>query len=485
MKKNIKLLIMMLVTMLAIASFMSVSVFATVSEEVNLTITDGNGQTESFPVEKGEYTLLTYTEYGFTAPDGQRFSYWEVGEEEKMPGDTIMLTEDTIINAVWEEIRYTITFSAGMGTGHKDPQTWGPSDYGIPDFVGFDAPGGYEFAGWSIEGEGEETLYKEGDVITLTGDITLVAIWKAKIYTVTFDKGEGSGEMTSATAKHGDEYELPECTFTAPADMEFAGWEIDGQPVSGTINVIDNVTVVATWQIIKYTVSFSAGEGSGDMTGAEIAPNGTFTLPACDLTAPDGKQFKCWSVGGEEKAVGATITVSGDVTVTAVWEFKTYAITFNAGEGASGTMTADTAVHGEAYTLPTPTFTAPEGKQFKCWSVNGAEFAAGLEVTVNSDLTVIAVWEDIPVADTETTTDTDTDTEADTDTETDTETETDSKTNTETETDSESNTNEGSDKNKKNGLDTGTIIAISIVAIVVLGGGGFAVYYFVIKKKED
>ena len=101
MKKNIKLLIMMLVAMLAIASFMSVSVFATVSEEVNLTITGGDGHTtQSFPVEKGEYTLLTYTEYGFTAPDEQRFSSWEVGDEEKMPGDTIMLTEDTIINAV-------------------------------------------------------------------------------------------------------------------------------------------------------------------------------------------------------------------------------------------------------------------------------------------------------------------------------------------------------------------------------------------------
>ncbi len=70
---------------------------------------------------------------------------------------------------------------------------------------------------------------------------------------------------------------------------------------------------------LTYTVSFEAGEGTGTMT-TETGISGEYTLPACDFTAPDGKQFKAWSVGSVEKAVGEKITVTANTTVTAVWE---------------------------------------------------------------------------------------------------------------------------------------------------------------------
>lgn len=405
MKKRIKLLIVMLAAVIGIASLMGIVAYAEGVDQVNLTIDGGEGNTvKSSTVDKDTtYTLPTYTELGFTAPDGKQFKAWQVGEDEFDPGDVISITEDTIVKAIWENISYTVCFSGGVGTGQKDSVTWGPSVYGVPDHSGFDAPEGYEFAGWSI-GEDTSTLYNEGDQITLTSDVTLVANWKLKTYTVTFNAGDGSGVIDPVDKKYGDEYELPdECKFTAPTGMEFAGWEINGLPATGTINIIGDVTVKATWKLITYTVSFDAGEGSGAMTDAEIAPGGAYTLPACDLSAPEGYVFKCWSVGGEEKAVGAEITVSGDVTVSAVWELKTYTITFKAGEGASGTMAAATAKHGDTYTLPASAFTAPEGKQFKCWNVNGDERLAGSVVPVNSELTVTAVWEDVPVAAPETT----------------------------------------------------------------------------------
>ncbi len=68
-----------------------------------------------------------------------------------------------------------------------------------------------------------------------------------------------------------------------------------------------------------YTVSFDANGGKStmaDVTGI----SGEYTLPANGFTAPEGKQFKAWSVGGKEKAVGDTITVTADTTVKAVWE---------------------------------------------------------------------------------------------------------------------------------------------------------------------
>ena len=68
-----------------------------------------------------------------------------------------------------------------------------------------------------------------------------------------------------------------------------------------------------------YTVTFDANGGTGTMAGVS-GVLGDYTLPANGFTAPDGKQFKCWSVDGKEKAVGDKIAVAADTTVKAVWE---------------------------------------------------------------------------------------------------------------------------------------------------------------------
>ena len=145
-----------------------------------------------------------------------------------------------------------------------------------------------------------------------------------------------------------------------------------------------------------YTVSFDANGGTGSM-GDVTGVSGEYTLPANGFTAPDGKQFKAWSVGGVEKAVGDKITVTANTTVTAVWEnipVVTYTVSFDA-NGGTGTMANVTDVSGE-YTLPANGFTAPSGKQFKAWSVGGVEKAAGDKITVTANTTVTAIWEPIP-----------------------------------------------------------------------------------------
>lgn len=77
-----------------------------------------------------------------------------------------------------------------------------------------------------------------------------------------------------------------------------------------------------------------------------------------------------------------------------VGEEPTYKVSFVA-NGGTGTMADVTDVSGE-YTLPANGFTAPTGKQFKAWSVDGVEKAAGDKITVTADTIVTAVWENIP-----------------------------------------------------------------------------------------
>ena len=161
---------------------------------------------------------------------------------------------------------------------------------------------------------------------------------------------------------------------------------------------VESNEFTVTWTAAEtYTVSFAANGGTGSMADV-TGVSGEYTLPANGFTAPDGKQFKAWSVGGSEKAVGDKITVIANTTVTAVWEnipVVTYTVSF-AANGGTGTMTDVTGVSGE-YTLPANGFTAPDGKQFKAWSVGGVEKAAGDKITVTANTTVTAVWENIPV----------------------------------------------------------------------------------------
>lgn len=67
-------------------------------------------------------------------------------------------------------------------------------------------------------------------------------------------------------------------------------------------------------------LTFVANGGSGTMKNVLVEKGKNYTLPACGFTAPAGKEFKAWQIGGQEYAPGSTYTVTADTTVTAVWQ---------------------------------------------------------------------------------------------------------------------------------------------------------------------
>ena len=166
----------------------------------------------------------------------------------------------------------------------------------------------------------------------ITGDITLYAKWTPSpvngMFLMTIDFNGGTSTMPTVSevpANSGIYLNDNLGNFvTPPSGKVLAGYEIDGVPYAagGDYLVTQNFTLKFLWKdapVTTYTVSFNANGGTGamaDVTGI----SGEYTLPANGFTAPAGKQFKAWSVGGNEKAVGDKITVTADTTVTAVWE---------------------------------------------------------------------------------------------------------------------------------------------------------------------
>ncbi|MCF0108162.1 MAG: InlB B-repeat-containing protein, partial [Bacilli bacterium] len=86
----------------------------------------------------------------------------------------------------------------------------------------------------------------------------------------------------------------------------------------GVIAYYISYTTVA--EAVEYTVSFDAGEGSGTMTNQTINTS-SYVLPECSFTAPTGKEFDCWTIGGVGQGThylpGESISVTSDITVYA------------------------------------------------------------------------------------------------------------------------------------------------------------------------
>ncbi|MBR3885714.1 MAG: InlB B-repeat-containing protein, partial [Clostridia bacterium] len=122
--------------------------------------------------------------------------------------------------------------------------------------------------------------------------------------------------------------------------------------------------------------------------------------------------------------------------------------TFNA-NGGTGTMSP--VEYAGTYTLPTCTFTAPTGKQFKGWSTSAnGNVIEGTTINITADTELFAIWEDTQTPPINP--------------------------------DEPEQPQKPEDTNK--GLGVGAIIGIVLASLVVLGTGGFALVWFVIKKKS-
>ncbi len=145
-------------------------------------------------------------------------------------------------------------------------------------------------------------------------------------YTITFDLNDGSGNFEDCYILKGDEYELPNGP-TPPSGKVFVGWS-DGSTTydAGAIITISSDTELTAQYVDKtYTISFNAGEGSGEMA-ATTQTSTNYTLPECSFTAPNGKVFAGWFVNDAAKIDGSyyqpgeKIMLEEDITLTAVWK---------------------------------------------------------------------------------------------------------------------------------------------------------------------
>ena len=207
-------------------------------------------------------------------------------------------------------------------------------------------------------------------------------------------------------AMEGYKYYWVEYTFPATIDNV-----IPSANVTVTVPVADATAIAGIiFNSEKYTVSIgwsttANGSNGGDFNEQTFVAGNTYYADL-SLVAEDPYIF----------ADGATVFVNG-TEYTSVWmlgsEYKkyvavydipftvpnadTYTVSFNA-NGGTGSMLDETEQLG-VLVLPECGFTAPTGRQFKCWAEGGTggdQYAAGEEYNVTANVTFYAIWEDIP-----------------------------------------------------------------------------------------
>ena len=274
---------------------------------------------------------------------------------------------------------------------------------------------GYRFKEWAVMSGG--VTIKDNKFLMPDSNVEVKAIFEEDAppapteYTVTVtNDGNGTASASPAKAVVGTAIAL---TATPNTGYRFKEWQV----ISGGVSIENNkflmpdsdVEVKAIFEEDappvpdEYTVRFNANGGGGtmaDVTGV----SGSYTLPACGFTEPEGKQFKGWSTGADGSVIsGTTYEVSSDTTFYAIWESKEYSVIVTDGKATIGAGSEiNKAVQGTTITLTANA--APDGKVFDKWVVESGSTTledANSETTTfimpNSEVSVKATYKNAPV----------------------------------------------------------------------------------------
>ena len=266
----------------------------------------------------------------------------------------------------------------------------------LPDAAGMGAT--YRDSGINIDGWYNDkppyTPSESGQAVKelqLSGRQSLVASYKAIPVRIEIDANGGKGGSVSQTVHKGTNVILE-----APAKEGylFKGWKDEkgnsypaGEDGKVKITVTGDMTLTAAWEVRTFTVTYVLLDGK---TRTETAAYGkTVTLGEEPRT---GYTFVGWKDGEKVYHAGETITVTGDMTLTAVWEARTFTVTYVLLNGETRTETVD---YGKTVTLGEEPRT---GYTFVGWKDGEKMYHAGETITVTGDMTLTAEWKKLPSA---------------------------------------------------------------------------------------
>jgi uncharacterized repeat protein (TIGR02543 family) len=374
---------------------------------------NGNGADISTAPEKNNETwtysstALNLSGRGSLTKAGYTFGGWATTADATVAITSASPTANTTYYAVWTLTDLAVTYTTGAGTGSVTGTTAKMgTTFTLAARAGLVAPapsGGcvnFTFATWAHNG----ATYKESSSFVMGSTaISFEAQWTC-VFNVRYTLNGGIGAIGDEQKEDGDTITIG----TAPTrdGYQFVSW-VDQSGASWTPGASTTVTATrylffAVWTATPRTVTYELGGGTGTiptpLTGQTIGQ--IFTTASASITKP-GYTFGGWNDGTRNYPVGSSYTVSlADVTLTAVWNPATYAITYNGNGATGGTTPANGSfTTGSTYSIPANSAgnLAKTGFTFAGWSTEanggGTPYAdAATILTTTSDVILYAKW---------------------------------------------------------------------------------------------
>lgn len=196
---------------------------------------------------------------------------------------------------------------------------------------------------YAVKNEGklavpQEITVSDGKVVSAVSDAML---WRVEFYYkmvrfrcvsngnyLTINDAEAvcvQANASSGAANFENSTKLKSNGFYLKYDNVYTGNTLAARGITFTIYKQTEILLGAA------TVSFSAGEGTGEMASVSVSIGESFALPSCAFTKIDG-EFTHWTDGEKNYEVGDTVLVDEDVCFTAVFEPNYYEVRFHDGD---------------------------------------------------------------------------------------------------------------------------------------------------------
>ena len=335
---------------------------------------DANGGTAS--TTSKDVTFDTNLTMPTPERTGYTFAGWFVGSKQYTTG-TWKTDSDVTLVAKWTANSYKATYNANGGSVSSSNKNYTyDANYTLLE----PTRTGYEFLGW----------YKDGTLVPSTGtwkfdtNISLVAEWKARVYTVTYDAGVGTSSQSSAQATYDSNFTL---ATAERVGYKFDGWYYNGTKYSsGTWKTDKSITLTAKWTPrtdIAYVVNHHQQNANDD--NYTIVDTEKLKGTADATIKPSVKTFTHF-ISPSVKTV--TIAPDGKLVVDYYYNRVTYDLTYVTNGG--DTIEKQTYKYNQTLVISTPSRT---GYTFGGWFTNKELTTSySATATLNADTTIYAYW---------------------------------------------------------------------------------------------
>lgn len=363
--------------------------------------------------DPGVLSREDYSFYGWNTKEDGTGQFYSIGSE------IVVGESDITLYAIWTPIEtHSVIYYAHditSGSVPVDNINYVSGDY-ITILSGVNLiREGYMFHSWNTSSDGNGKTYLVNATEEMENqDLILYAQWYP-VYTITYNYDSAdSGTITQDTASYlsGTTIQIIDNSTITKSGYRLSGWTIGSQSSDVIYTANDdfvlpdyNVTFYPIWEELNtYTLTYI----NGDSTVSELSYTELTEVTISSDLEKDGYIFLGWSGSNNGTSIthtnGDKFTITQDIILYSVWEkIPVFKLILNGNNYTDGTLPSSTydIISGTYIEVPDNSTFSRDDYTFVEWNTEstglGTSYSSGSNIQITNDVTLYAIWEEIPL----------------------------------------------------------------------------------------